>query len=142
MKAFSLSWKSSSKASKQRKFRLNAPLHLKRRFLSAALSPELKGRYGAKSMPVREGDTVRLIKGEFSGVSGKVNMVNLKQGTVYVDGAERVRKDGTKSFFPVTPSNLVISEALFEDKRRAAQALRRTSSSPSVTKAKPAAVRK
>lgn len=107
---------------------MNAPLHLKRRFLSAALSADLRARYGARNIPIREGDTVRLVKGEFRGITGKVNSVNLKQGTVYVDGAERVRKDGTKSFFPVMPSSLIISEALFEDKRRAAHASRRNRS--------------
>ncbi len=125
MKPFSLSWKSSSKVSKQRKFRLNAPLHIKRRFLTAAVSAELKARYGAKAIPVREGDTVKLIKGEFRGVTGKINAVNLKKGTVYIDGVERVRKDGTKSYMPVMPSSLMISEASFEDRRRAASMSRK-----------------
>lgn len=125
MKLFSLSWKSSSRAAKQRKYRRNAPLHLKRRLLSAQLSPEMKGKYGAKSIPVREGDSVKILKGEFRGVTGKVNSVNLKEGTVHVDGAERTRKDGTKSFFPIMPSSLMISEAPMEDKKRAAHISRK-----------------
>ncbi|MBI2145208.1 50S ribosomal protein L24 [Candidatus Woesearchaeota archaeon] len=125
MKLFSLSWNSSSKASKQRKYRANAPLHLKRKFLSAALSPEMKGKYGAKSLSLREGDSVKITRGEFRGISGKVNDVNLSQGIVYVDGAERLRKDGTKSFLPIAPSSLLIVEASFDDKRRAMQLSRK-----------------
>lgn len=120
MKPFSLEWKSSGRASKQRKYRLNAPLHTKRRFMAAALSPELKARFGVGSVSVREGDAVKVMKGEFSGMAGKISRVNLKEGTVYVDGAGRVRKDGTKSFFPLQPSNLLVTEANVDDKRRAA----------------------
>ncbi len=120
MKAFSLEWKSSSRSAKQRKYRANAPLHLKRRFLSSALSKDLKSRLGTNSMPIRQGDTVKILKGEFSGVSGKVSNVDVKKGIIYIEGVERVRKDGTKSFFPIRPSSLLITVAVLEDKKRSA----------------------
>ena len=118
MKLFSVAWKSSKKRGKQRKYRRNAPLHLKRAFLVVQLSDELAGRYGMKRAGVRTGDTVRVVKGEFRGVAGKVNSVDLKDGVVYVDGAARVRKDGTKSFFPLMASSLLLTEIATEDKRR------------------------
>ena len=120
MKHFSIAWKSSSDQSKQRKYRLNAPLHLKRNFVAAHLAPELKDRYNARSIPLREGDTVKVMKGEFAGLIGKVNRVDLRKGSVYVDGAERIRKDGTKSYFPLRPSTLLLVDIIVEDKRRLA----------------------
>ena len=126
MKTFSLNWKSSSDTSKQRKYRLNSPLHIKRDFMAAHLAPELRGRYNRRSLPLREGDTVRIMKGEFAGLSGKVNRVELKKGMVYVDGAERIRKDGTKSFFPLRPSSLLLIDLSVEDKRRAASLARKS----------------
>lgn len=137
MKLFSLAWKSSSKAAKQRKYRLNAPLHLKGKFLSASLMPGLRERFGSRSLAIREGDTVRVMKGEFSGLAGKINKINLKAGTVFVDGAERVRKDGTKSFFPLQPSSLLVTEANLEDKLRAASLSRK----PGPSSKKPANAR-
>ncbi|MBI2175874.1 50S ribosomal protein L24 [Candidatus Woesearchaeota archaeon] len=125
MKLFSAGWKSSSKVSKQRKYRLNSALHLKRNFLAAPLAPDLKARYDTRSLTVREGDTVKIMKGEFKGVTGKINSVNLRKSTVYVDGAGRVRKDGTKSFFPLRPSGLMLVEISVEDKKRAASLARK-----------------
>lgn len=125
MKLFSVAWKSSSRASKQRKYRLNSALHMKRNFLAAPLAPDLKARYSTRNLTVREGDTARIMKGEFKGVTGKINRVNLRKGTVYVDGAERVRKDGTKSFFPLRPSGIMLIEISVEDKKRAASLARK-----------------
>ncbi|MBI2550685.1 50S ribosomal protein L24 [Candidatus Woesearchaeota archaeon] len=118
MKLFSLVWKSSKRPSKQRKYRYNSPLHLKRGFLAAHLAPNLSAKYSTASINVREGDTVKVMRGEFSGLAGKINSVSTKKGLVYVDGAERIRKDGTKSYMPLRPSNLLVVEATIEDKRR------------------------
>ena len=133
MKLFSVAWKSSSKVSKQRKYRMNSALHVKRNFLAAPLAPDLKARHGTRNLTVREGDNVKIIKGEFRGMTGKINSVNLRKSTVYVDGAERVRKDGTKSFFPLRPSNLMLIEISVEDKKRAASLTRKDA----VKKSKP-----
>lgn len=124
MKLFSVAWKSSGRASKQRKYRMNSALHMKRNFLAAPLAPDLKARYSTKNLTVREGDTVKIMKGEFKGVTGKINGVNLKKSTVYVDGAGRTRKDGTKSFLPLRPSSLMLVEISVEDKKRAASLTR------------------
>ncbi|MBI2580401.1 50S ribosomal protein L24 [Candidatus Woesearchaeota archaeon] len=125
MKLFSMSWKSSRKVSKQRKFRMNSPLHIKRALLAAPLAKDLAGKYGTKTVSLREGDSVRVARGEFKGLSGKVNAVSLKKGNVSVDGAERIRKDGTKSFSPLKPSNLLLTELNIEDKRRIASITRK-----------------
>ena len=133
MKLFSVAWKSSSKAAKQRKYRLNSPLHGKRNFLAAPLAPDLKGRYSTRNLAVREGDAVKIMKGEFNGLTGKINSVDVRKGLVYVDGAERVRKDGTKSFFPLRPSNLMLIEISVEDKKRAASLTRSNAGKKSKT---------
>lgn len=125
MKLFSVSWKSSRKAAKQRKFRMKSPLHIKRPFLAAPLSKELARKYGTNAVSLREGDRVEVARGEFGGLAGKVNAVNLKKGVVLVDNVGRVRKDGTKSFFPLRPSNLLVIELNIEDKRRIASLTRK-----------------
>jgi len=134
MKHFSLAWKSSSKGAKQRKYRLNSPLHVKRDFLSVSLSPNLRERYNTRNVTVRKGDTVKIVKGEFRGMTGKVNRADVKRSVVFVDGAERVRKDGTKAFFPLQPSNIMLTEVYVEDKLRAASLTRK----PELNKQKPA----
>lgn len=54
----------STKARKQRKARANAPLHKKRRMVSAHLDSALMKEYNVRSVAVRKGDTVRVIRGD------------------------------------------------------------------------------
>ncbi len=60
-KKFSDKWKASKLPRKQRKYLANAPLHIKRKFLSANLSKELRKKHGKRSIPIRKGDTVRIM---------------------------------------------------------------------------------
>jgi len=64
MKEWSKFWKSSTQKRKQRKYQFKAPLHIKHRFMNAALDTELKKEYGIRSLPVRKGDTVKVMVGD------------------------------------------------------------------------------
>jgi len=103
---------------KQRKYRENAPLHIKHRLLSVNLSKDLKKRYSTRNLEIRKGDTVKVLRGQYKNKSGVINNVNLKKLKVSVDGIEKVRKDGTKTFYPFDPSNLQITELFVDDKKR------------------------
>lgn len=117
-KQFSNLWKSSKQRRKQRKFRYNAPLHAKHKFLSAHLSKELMKKHGKRNVPVRKGDTVKIIRGQFRNHVGKVEKVLLRKTKIYVEGAEQIKRDGTKSFYPIHPSNIIITALNLEDKKR------------------------
>ena len=117
-KKFSKAWVSSKQPRKQRKYRYNAPLHVRSRMVVAHLSSELRKRVGKRSLAVRKSDTVKVMTGSFKGKSGKVNSINLKSYCVYIDGIETIRRDGTKAFVPVNASNLLITEMTAEDKKR------------------------
>src|SRR3989344_3436504 len=95
MKKFSKSWASSKKPSKQRKYRLNAPLNIKRKFLSVHLSKELKLKYK----------------------TGMIIKVITKKAKVFIEGIENNKKDGTKTYYPIEPSNIMITELNLTDKR-------------------------
>ncbi len=119
MKAkFSASWKSSKQPRKKRKYAYNAPLHVKHKFLAAHLSKALRGKYHKRALPVRKGDKVKVSCGQFRGKEGKISKVFVKKTKVYVDGIETIKKDGTKVFYPLHPSNLVITELYTDDKAR------------------------
>ncbi len=118
MKAFSKHWKASSKAAKQKKYQLNAPLHTKRKMIKSMLSPELKSEYGYNSAIVRVGDTVKILRGTNKGKTGKVIGFSLKDKTkVYMEGFEVSRLDGSKKRVPFHHSNLMIM-VLAKDKKR------------------------
>jgi large subunit ribosomal protein L24 len=103
---------------KQRKWLAKAPLHARHRMVSAALSRELKGKYGRNSLPVRKGDTVKVMRGGMRGHSGEVMKVDLKGYRVYVQGVTAKKADGTDVERPIHPSNIMITDLHVEDKER------------------------
>ena len=118
MKEWSKSWKSSKKPKKQRKYSYNVPLHIKKKGVKVHLSPELKKKYGKRSVSIRKEDKVKILRGQFKGKTGKVMKVELKKGRINVENIENIRKEGTKAPYPLQPSNLMITELYMDDKKR------------------------
>jgi len=94
------------------------PIHVRRRQISATLSPELLEEYKTHSIQVREGDTVTIIRGNFAGVEGKVTRVDTKKFFLYIEGVTRERTDGTSVPVPIHPSKVMIKNLNLGDKRR------------------------
>ena len=115
---FSIHWKSSVQPRKQRKYRYNAPLHVRQKLLHVHLSPELRAKYGTRAVQVRKGDKAKVLRGKFKKQEGKVERVNLKRERVFVSGMEYTKKDGAKVPVGFNPSNLMITVADMSDKRR------------------------
>ncbi|MBI5148390.1 50S ribosomal protein L24 [Candidatus Pacearchaeota archaeon] len=118
-KKFYKNWKKSEQKRKQRKYRFNAPLNIKRKFLSANLSKELRKKYSKRSFSLRKGDTVKVLSGKFKNRTGKIVGFN-KKLRVLVDGIQRIKRDGTKINLPLYPSKLQIIELNLDDKERMA----------------------
>lgn len=117
-KRFSDSWVGSKQPRKQRKYRYNAPMHLRHKMIAANLSKDLRKKYGKRSIPLRKGDTVKIMRGEFKKKKGKIETVNLNTLKVYIEGIQRSKKDGTKTSVPFEPSNVQIIELNMDDKKR------------------------
>lgn len=103
---------------KQRKYIYTAPLHARHKLMSVALSKDLREEYGRRSLPVRTGDTVQILRGDFKDHEGKVEKVDLKNYRVQVEGATTQKPDGNPVFFPIHPSNLMIVEMDLKDELR------------------------
>ncbi|HDJ67015.1 MAG TPA: 50S ribosomal protein L24 [Nitrososphaeria archaeon] len=110
--------KVSSKPRKQRRFLYNAPLHILSKLMSAHLSPELREKYGRRSFPVRVGDRVKILRGEFKGVEGKVTGVDRKRQRVMVENVTIKKTDGTTVPKPIHISNVMITELKLDDEYR------------------------
>ncbi|MFH1608122.1 MAG: 50S ribosomal protein L24 [archaeon] len=117
-KEFSTKWKASKQPRKQRKYRANAPLHIKKKFVSVNLSKELRKKHERRNIVVRKGDVVKIMKGKFKKKQGKVLIVNLKKFKVAVEGIQVKKRDGSQVNVLMQPSNLQIIELNLEDKRR------------------------
>ena len=117
-KEWSSKWIRSKQPRKQRKYRYNAPLHIRRKFVSAHLSPELREKFGKRSFPLRKGDEVKVMRGEFKGFKGVVERVNLKDLKIYIEDLKVKKADGSEVLRPVRPSNLMIIKLNLDDKKR------------------------
>jgi large subunit ribosomal protein L24 len=117
-KKWSKNWKSSKQPRKQRKYRLNAPLHLRKKFLSAHLSKELRQKYKRRNFPLRKGDVVKVMRGKFKGKTAKVESIDLKRLKVYLEGIAVEKQNKLKAPVPFDPSNLQIIELNLNDRKR------------------------
>ncbi len=115
---FSKAWKSSSQPRKQRKYIANAPLHLRIRKMASHLSPSLKKEYGKRSVVVRSGDKVKVLRGNFKGREGEVQSVSYKDYKINVSGVSYSKNEGATSYYPIDPSNVMITDLNLSDAKR------------------------
>ncbi len=117
-KKFSTKWIASKQPRKQRKYRANAPLHLKKKFVSVNLSKDLRKKYEKRNVSVKNGDTVKIMRGKFKGKQGKITKVFLKISKVIIEGIQTTKQDGSKVSLKMQPSNLQIITLNLEDGKR------------------------
>ena len=103
---------------KQRKALYNAPAHARGKHLSATLSKDLRADLGTRTLPIRSGDKVRVLRGDFKGHEGEVLDVDYGSYKVIIEEVTLSKPDGTAVFLPVDPSNLMIIDANTKDDRR------------------------
>ena len=107
-----------TKPGKNRKRRFKAPHHIRRKFISAPLSPSLKTQYGARSMPMRRDDIVTITKGDRKLTEGRVLRIDSKKNKIYIEGVTRTRMDGSTSQIPIRPENVMITRLTLDDAKR------------------------
>ncbi len=103
---------------KQRKLIYKAPLHIRHKLMSVKLSGELREQYKRRSLPVKKGDTIKVMRGDFKDHEGKIEKVDLKNYRVMIEGMSVQKPDGNKVYHSVHPSNIMILELDLEDDER------------------------
>jgi large subunit ribosomal protein L24 len=107
-----------TKPTKQRKRLYQAPLNERYKKFSSPLSSKLKESHGTSSVPVRNGDTVMIMRGDRKGSEGKVTQINRKKYRIFVEGVTREKVDGTTTFVSIHPSKVMITRLNLDDKWR------------------------
>ena len=115
---FSTKWIGSKQPRKQRKYRANAPIHIRHKMLSANLSKDLRKRHSKRSFPLNKNDRVKIMRGEFKGKIGKVSLIDAKKYRIAIEGIQKNKKDGTKVNIYFSPSNVQIQELNLDDIKR------------------------
>jgi len=86
--------------------------------LSCLLSENLRKKYGKKSARVKEGDSVKVIRGEFDGVDGKVTEVSAANNGLTIEGVKKEKLKGEKYDVFIHTSNVQITALNTDDKWR------------------------
>ena len=100
---------------KQRKMRYNAPIHRRRKMIASHLAEELMLKYNKRSVTVKKGDTVKIIRGGLKGHIGKVASVDTKKMKITVEGATIAKADKSQVARPIDPSNVIITHLDLSD---------------------------
>ncbi|KAF5396540.1 hypothetical protein EG68_00741 [Paragonimus skrjabini miyazakii] len=110
----------SSSRRKARKRYFNAPSHIRRRLMSAPLSKELRAKYKVRSMPIRKGDEVQIVRGERKeSTSAKVVRVYRKRFVIHIERLQCRKSNGAYVPIGIHPSNVVIHKLKLDKDRRA-----------------------
>ena len=116
---------SSKQPRKQRLAHYTAPYHRRHREMSSPIDKGLRERQLSRgfmyprSMPVKKGDRVMIVRGEGKSKSATaVSLVDRKARKVYVEGFTYFKSDGTELQRPIDASNLVIINPDWSDIRR------------------------
>jgi len=117
-RSWTKSWKASKQPRKQRAYVRNAPLHVRSELAASHLSKELRQKHKRRALRIKVGDKVKVMRGSFRNKTGKVERVNPREQKIYITGIEFAKRDGSKSLYPLHPSNLLVQELDLSDKRR------------------------
>jgi large subunit ribosomal protein L24 len=82
------------------------------------LSDDLKKQYNKRSTSVVKGDTVKILRGEYKGVEGKVEKINTEKGKLSIEGVQREKIKGGNVKVLIHASNVIISSLNMDDKYR------------------------
>ncbi len=92
-------------------------INMTRKNPTSHLSEDLREEYGTRSVPIRSGDEVKVVRGDFEGISGEVRGIN-DDGTINVDDVEIEKGGGETVFYPLDASNVMITSLDLNDDER------------------------
>ena len=82
------------------------------------LSDDFKKQYNKRNTGVVKGDTVKIVRGEYKGVEGKVEKINTEKGKLSIEGVQREKIKGGNVKVLIHASNVIISSLNMDDKYR------------------------
>ena len=89
--------------------------------LGSALSKDLHKKYGKRSVRVIEGDSIKIVRGEFKGVDGKISKISTQKSSVSIEGIKKEKTKGDKFDVYIHTSNLVVTSLNTGDRWRMAK---------------------
>ncbi|CAG9320553.1 unnamed protein product [Blepharisma stoltei] len=108
----------SSSRRKSRQAHFAAPSHIRRKLMSSHLSKELRDKHGVRSMPIRKGDEVVVVRGLNKTHAGKVITVYRRKFRVHIERLTKEKSNGQTVHIPIDPSNVYITKLKIDRDRK------------------------
>ena len=86
--------------------------------MSCPLSKELRSEHNIRSLPVRKGDTIKVMRGFYKGKEGKVKHVNRMRWSIWARDIKHELYNGQTVGVALNASNCMITEIHSEFKDR------------------------
>jgi large subunit ribosomal protein L24 len=100
--------------------------HKRDKMVGAVLEDGLRKQYGKKSIRVIKGDSVRVVRGEYKGVEGKVDEVDTQHATFHIEGIQREKIRGGQVKVPIHSSKVMVIALNLDDNYRSNKLQART----------------
>lgn len=97
---------------------IHLPKHQRDKMVGAVLEDTLRELYKRKNIRVVKGDSVRVMRGEYKGVEGKVEKVNTEHATFHIEGIQREKIRGGQVKVPIPSSNVMVISLNLDDNYR------------------------
>jgi len=97
---------------------LRTPKHVRDAMIHSTLADNLREEHGKRSIRVIKGDNVRVMRGEYKGIEGKIEKVNTQRGTLAIEGIQREKVRGGNVKVQIHASNVKIIGLNLDDKKR------------------------
>jgi large subunit ribosomal protein L24 len=100
---------------------IHIPKHQRDKMVGAVLDDSLRKQFGRKNIRVVKGDSVRVMRGEYKGVEGKVEKVNTEHATFHIEGIQREKIRGGQVKVPIHSSNVMVISLNLDDDYRSSK---------------------
>lgn len=112
---------------------INIKKHITDKNIRSPLADTLRDEYHKRNARVIKGDTVKVLRGEYKNVEGKVEKVKTNRSTLLIEGIQREASKGGKVKVQIHSSNVMITSLNLQDKQRG-NIIRKIKSSPNEKK--------
>jgi large subunit ribosomal protein L24 len=86
--------------------------------ICAPISKDLRKKYSRRSIRIMINDTVKVIRGEYNGLTGKVAKISIENNSVAIEGNKKEKLKGEKIDVYIHSTNMIITSLNTDDKWR------------------------
>ena len=86
--------------------------------ICAPLSKDLRKKYSRRSARIVTDDSIKIIRGEYKGLTGKVTKISTETGGIAIEGNKKEKLKGEKIDVYIHSTNMIITSLNIDDKWR------------------------